>query len=262
MRYIYHIYRPSGNDTALIKGLVKDIETKKKINSFIQKNHKNVEQVGFIDEINGKFFLEMAGGEFCANATRSTIFNFLQGKRGELHIKVSGTKQIVSGGINDYGDVWVEMPINNSLDTIHLINGYSLVEMDGITHVIVDKPDINDADELKSKAFEILCSLNLDKTVPASGVIFVTKTPQRVLIDPVVWVRDLQTLYHETACGSGTTALGLFESKNTNKSVSLSVIQPSGKTIVVEVEKAANHFVKAVMSGKVELLEKNLQIEL
>ena len=60
-----------------------DIEmNEKKINDFIMKKHKNVEQVGFIN-INGIKELQMAGGEFCENATRSAAYSYLNGKQGK-----------------------------------------------------------------------------------------------------------------------------------------------------------------------------------
>lgn len=35
--------------------------------------------------------LEMAGGEFCINATRCAVYEYLGGKEGEIGLTVSGT---------------------------------------------------------------------------------------------------------------------------------------------------------------------------
>ena len=84
----YSIYRPAGNDTALVYGVEYIQEQKKKINNFIMKKHKNVEQVGFIN-INEIKELQMAGGEFCENATRSAAYSYLNGKQGKRNNKNS-----------------------------------------------------------------------------------------------------------------------------------------------------------------------------
>ena len=72
----YAICRPGGNDTALVYGSDYTQEQKKCINDAIMKKHSNVEQVGFID-FNKKPELQMAGGEFCGNATRSAANLYL-----------------------------------------------------------------------------------------------------------------------------------------------------------------------------------------
>ena len=58
----YSIYRPAGNETALVYGIDYTKEMKKEINDAIMKKHTNVEQVGFINN-NGKKELQMAGGD-------------------------------------------------------------------------------------------------------------------------------------------------------------------------------------------------------
>jgi len=43
------------------------------------------------------------------------------------------------------------------------------------------------------------------------GVMFLAPSEFGVRMRPVVLVRDIDTLFYETACGSGTTAIGLLE---------------------------------------------------
>lgn len=261
MKFKYSIYRPSGNDTALVCGLIQDRSLRKIINDSIQKKHSNVEQVGFVEKIGNEFYLEMAGGEFCGNATRSTIHYFLGGNPGKIKIHSSGVSRELNGGINQDGKVWVEMPINHDLNKIFVKNNYTVVEMEGISHVIINKNLFeNDLVMLKTKALEILKLLNLDKEVPAAGVIFTSEISGGIKIDPVVWVRNLETLYYETACGSGTTAVGLFQSKMKNKSLSINITQPSNMDITVSVDKNNSEFVRAAITGTVKLLQKDLEI--
>jgi len=109
--YSYTIYRPAGNDTALVSGIVKSKALRKKINDAIMQKNANVEQVGFIEKIKGQYRLLMAGGEFCGNALRSAAFAFLNGKPGEIKIKVSGVKKPLKAGVHKKGNAWAQMPI-------------------------------------------------------------------------------------------------------------------------------------------------------
>ena len=74
-------------------------------------------------------------------------------------------------------------------------------------------------------------------------------------IDPYVYVRDTGTLYYETACGSGSTALGLSLSITEGQSISnLEILQPSGLPLIVTVERNETAFKRAYVSGPVEVL--------
>lgn len=67
----YEILNPSGNITALV---TEDVprEKYKEISDEIMKNDPNIEQVGFLKKYSNSIFrLEMAGFEFCGNASRA-----------------------------------------------------------------------------------------------------------------------------------------------------------------------------------------------
>src|SRR5258708_7503100 len=91
-KYKIMILRPGGNDTALVSGLVAK-DDKRAINKAIMKKFPTVEQVGFykFDSNRKEAILEMAGGEFCGNATRTLAYLILSGEIGELSLQVSGT---------------------------------------------------------------------------------------------------------------------------------------------------------------------------
>jgi hypothetical protein len=64
------------------------------------------------------------------------------------------------------------------------------------------------------------------------GVIWVDRTKEGELkIEPVVWVRSIDTFFHETSCGSGSiaTAVAVGVSHET-------VIQPTGGRILVGID--------------------------
>ena len=70
----YKILNPGGNKTALVKGTNFTDKQKCLINRLIMEKYLDVEQVGFLSNETNR--LEMAGGEFCANATRCAIYEY------------------------------------------------------------------------------------------------------------------------------------------------------------------------------------------
>ena len=254
------ILRPGGNDTALIAGIPPK-GLRKKINDGVMRQFPFVEQVGFygIDPAKKQVLLEMAGGEFCGNATRSLAYLLLNGKKGKLQIKVSGTKQILSAGVNEPLSAYAQMPIKNSFSSVTELNkDLTKVEIEGITHLITNKPKNTPKKDLKTIGRNLLKQYSLLLSSPASGVMFVS-TSRGLAIDPIVWVRDIQTLFYETACASGTTAVGLWRSKCTDKKkLSLTVKQPSGMIITVTVQKTDNRFESSWISGPIEIVKEVL----
>ena len=69
----YILLNPSGNITALVNNIRVPKEKYKEISGRIMENNRAVEQVGFLKILKPeyKFRLEMAGGEFCGNASRA-----------------------------------------------------------------------------------------------------------------------------------------------------------------------------------------------
>ena len=103
------ILNPGGNVTALIDGIPTSRSRRKQINDAVMKNFPNVEQVGFFDSAAPR--LEMAGGEFCGNATRCTAYLLLEGKPGKIKIRVSGVNQPLAARIDRSGNTWAQMPL-------------------------------------------------------------------------------------------------------------------------------------------------------
>jgi diaminopimelate epimerase len=252
----YAILRPGGNDTALVVGIVNDPTRRKSINDQIMAKFPNVEQVGFVNLDPDNAELMMAGGEFCGNATRSTAWQALQGRPGELRMKVSGVEKKLRAGVDENGNAWAQMPIYADPEKISFLeNSAAVVAMEGITQVVMNDEYPNASpEELKQIAFAILQKLGLDVSVFAAGVMFVTPTKTGINMRPVVWVRDISTLFYESACGSGTTAVGLLEAFKRGQSLNLPVIQPTGMPINIKVDFDGTRFNEAIISGPIEVL--------
>lgn len=252
MKIEYRIYKPSGNDTALVNGIDFNDKKKKNINDEIMKKHNNVEQVGFLN--NDKYELQMAGGEFCGNATRSAVYSYLDGKEGNIHITVNKDK-ILEAGIDKNGKVWTEIPLYKASDWIdNTQKGIYIVKMEGMRTIVI-KSDIA-GEYLKNKRYLKNAGMKLIKEYElenneAVGVMFCENLGEKIKINPIVWVKKADTLFYETACGSGTTAVGMVESYERKKDVKIDVIQPSGMEITISTKINNDIIEKAIIEGKV-----------
>lgn len=255
-KYKYVVYKPGGNNTALVECMITDPVLKKTVNDLIMAKNPTVEQVGFIDQ--EQLRLEMAGGEFCGNATRCAAFTFLKEKAGSILIKTSGVRNKLQAGVDLIGNVWSDMPIYSDISKIKFVDGLYIVPLQGITQVVVYcQAKFSSKRAAKTQAVKILKLLNLDVSQKASGVMFVTKN-KNLVIEPVVWVRSIKTLFYETACASGTTAVALVEAlKNKSSVTNLPIIQPSGEKIIASVILKNRKFSSAVISGQIKLLNQD-----
>lgn len=240
-KFSFTIFKPAGNDTALISGIITNSQQRKVISTVLQDNCLNVEQVGFINLDPEHAELMMAGGEFCGNATSSAAYHILDGKKGKIAIKVSGVKKKLLAGVTSEGEGFSQMPVHH--DTSYITSdpdhpGNFIVELEGITHYIdFDVKQIKglSIEQIKQKARKQMSARGIDQN-SACGVIYVEKLKDVWTVYPVVYVRDVDTLYYETACGSGATALGLVIAQKKGRSIrKVPILQPSGLLIKVSV---------------------------
>lgn len=253
--YSYQIFVPGGNATALVFDAENNLQFRKTINDTIMKTLPYIEQVGFLTSDIGNPELSMAGGEFCGNATRCAAWHFLNGIPGELSLKVSGVNKRLNAGVTKENEAWAEMPVNNNLTDIKEISdGFFLVEMEGISHIVITPEQsqkyLGQAN-LKISGKEILSSYQL-LNIPAAGVIFTEKETSAYKIHPCVYVSAINTLFYETACGSGTIATGLVIAMLRGKSIEVPIVQPSSKIITAIVCCCGSTVTKAIISGKIE----------
>ena len=259
----YIKYIPGGNDTALVLKTDYTSDEKKAINDAILKSDKSIEQVGFVDK--GKTpELQMAGGEFCGNATRSAASYYLSGKPGTTQIKVNG-KDIINAGVYENGDAWCEIPLYHGKDVIHEIeSGIYQVRMSGMVSIVIQEDVaekfLKDKSKLKEIAVQFIENYNL-KNNEAVGIMFLERT-DILKIHPVVWVRDVNTLYYETGCGSGTTATAMVEAFLKKQNQKLEIVQPSGLAITAEITIDGDNITKAVISGKVHTDSNIVEIDI
>lgn len=257
MNYNYKIFSPSGNDTAIVMHNVSSKEDKLLINGAILNKHLNVEQVGFVHLENNIPVLNMAGGEFCGNATRCLVFNHLGSKTDNIQVKSSGYSGLLSAGVDEYKKVWCEIPLKSEdLNKVISIvdENTSIVYLSGITHIVRTNFDKTMSEvDFKKEALKILNENNLVEVSNASGVIFLD-LDEDIKIYPVVWVSSVGTLFFETACGTGTVAAAISLAYRSKKNIKLPFLQPSNEFISCEVTYDGNTSLKCNISGYVKEL--------
>lgn len=254
--------RPGGNDTAIVWDSVAR-EEQCDISKDIQRQYDSIEQVMFIERDGNQMRGQMAGGEFCGNATRSLGYLILNGQDGEIKLSVSGSNKPQTVTVkNQFAKT--SIPILKDLDCVQIDKDGYQVMMHGIAFLIVDKSSFGSGMQ-KQTALDILNRKGLAIRYPASGLIILDKKSDGLCaIDPYVYVRDTGTLYYETGCGSGSTAVGLMLSKQSGQSLdNVEIQQPSGMSLYVSVVRNEDEFLSASVNGPIEVLsEQSITVSL
>jgi len=265
---------PSGNMTILIWSDVAKKEHAKVANILMDCTyHLGAEQIGYVGKSNNSkaiAHLQMMGGEFCGNATRSLAFMLVARKFPNILIENSIAKfYLTVSGVEEPLEVEVEcdnnnnpilakvqMPIYNEINSVCKKDNVDLVSLEGISHIIVD----NDKSPFNKKSYkndfiEFRDSLDLqDKE--AVGVMWKTiEEDNSISMEPVVWVKETDSYYYETSCGSGTVALALAIAKESSDTYQeFKIYQPSGKYILAIVQRDENQFLNAYIKGAVDII--------
>ena len=194
--------------------------------------------------------VEMFGGEFCGNATRSVAWVLTKGQDYNGLIEVSGVDRPLAFSVKD-SEVLVEMPLPTSKELVRTVDEGSLVQLEGIAQLVITEP-------LESQTSrQLLTSLlrsnkyNLADQ-PAVGVSYYDNLSGKA--EFCVWVRDVDTIFDETACGSGTCAIGAAKAAKTKRSAKLNIVQPSGESISTEATYEDGKVSNSTIAGEVAVL--------
>ncbi|WP_461614106.1 hypothetical protein [Clostridium sp. Marseille-QA1073] len=232
----YLVSAAGGNTTAI--QLIENSQTRDWYNSngneLVSKYEKfQVEQSGFLILKDSHF--EMAGGEFCGNASRAAavIFSLLQ-EESIVDFTVSGFNGIVHSTVNKYFDneYNVESIFNgmNILSKeVKLSNGTQafLVDLGGIVHIVIEGELPSNYKDIHK---EVTSELDLLRK-SAVGVVWYTKRENKpVKIHPIIWVNEVNTFYYETSCGSGSIAVAVVTGIN-------EIEQVTGELILAKISK-------------------------
>lgn len=234
MKKNYVISAAGGNNTAIaITDSLLNREQYETLGSDLlgRTEKRKVEQTGFL--IPSKNHFEMSGGEFCGNAARSAAFllSKITGKN-EFKFTISGFDGKVEARVDfnqgNSSSAFVSCDFCGMETKVEERDigedKIFVVDLGGIVHCLLygEFPK----NSYKEKHAEIIEKLNLKDRL-AVGVIWLSKIEDGVKIDPVVWVKSINTFFYETSCGSGSIAASVV-ANTTN------IMQPSGQFIRVK----------------------------
>ena len=241
----FELLNPSGNITALVP---KDIPREKyqEIANEIMNNNPQIEQVGFLKKYSDSIFrLEMAGLEFCGNGSRAFACFLVKEKyvsTNTFQISVSGYDDLIDCEVevkdgNYYSSINMKLlkPINDLIQH-KVLNKQEvcLVNFPGISHLLLDQKKFKfDKENCQVEAKKIIQELDLFN-LSAVGVVWFDNNR----INPVVYVKDIDSLFYENSCGSGSMSYGLYHAfmKKEDGLFKFDVVQKNGEVVGVEVE--------------------------
>ena len=245
----YALLDPTGNMTLLAETPVPEADqplTAKRL----MEQEPATEQVGFVSETDDGIGLRMAGGEFCGNASMSAAVLYLLRKGrdgGEVTVHVSGTPEPVPVTAERRPDgTWrgcVEMPRPLSVRKERFSDGTKrpVVRFPGITHVILETEMVQTEAE---RLAPVWCR---ELESEALGLMFLDR--ERGILKPLVYVPSADTLFWESSCASGTTAVGAYLAAESGTAVRMPLKQPGG---ALEIE--ADPDGKLILKGTVRLV--------
>lgn len=245
----YSLLDPTGNITLLVETSVPE-EQQPQIAKELMLLEPDAEQIGFVSFGPNTVNLRMAGGEFCGNASMSAAVLYLMRrnlKAGTIAVCVFGTPEPVRVTVSRQpdgawnGSVCMPRPLSVGRETLPDGKKLPMVRFPGITHVI---PEESMERETAEKLAPEWCrELNAD----ALGLMFLN--PEKDSLSPLVWVPAAETLFWESSCASGTTAVGVYLAEETGKHVNLRLRQPGGMLTI-----DADPDGTPVLSGTVRML--------
>ena len=139
--------------------------------------------------------------------------------------------------------------------TLELVEEGTLVTLQGITHLVV-----TDESLIASKsAFDMVGDLIASKKYQSDelacfGVSYFNEKTGKSSFG--VYVKNVDTKFDETACGSGTSCIGIALAAGAKESIVVDVIQPTGESIrsIAGYSNEIDAVVKSEIAGKVSIL--------
>lgn len=212
----------------------------------------DIEQVGFLcPPLHGNDArMEMAGGEFCGNATRAFGMFTAQRLGGweQVCVEVSGCDWPLTVEVDwDKHTARTQMPLPRSVGRAE-VDGCpgTLVDLGGIAHFVVE--GVPPSQEFFERAEPLFGDIpDLD----AYGVIFLDN--EKGIMTPLVKVPAANSLVWEGSCGSGTLAAAVAQSQDIpDGPFARPYIQPAG-TVEAIIVRRNGEAVAAYIGGSVEL---------
>ncbi len=208
------------------------------------------DQVGFITDNS----MEMAGGEFCGNATRAYAmlkaqWEHMSGEH-ELLLNVSGCARPVRAGVNrEKGTAWSEMPLPRDMRTVNVRGSECpIVDLGGIVHLIARGAEPGEVFFSEAEKY-----LREYPEAGAYGVMFLSQDGKEMR--PLVKIPSVGSLTWEGSCGSGTLACAAADSLGkSDGEYTCKYVQPAGE-VEARIVLQDGRITEAFIGGKIALDE-------
>ena len=257
---------PTQNMTLLITSSVDRKDHAECASQLMSYESVHAEQTGFVEKpINEKAVarLQMAGGEFCGNATMALAALIARDKKlapncaHSLLLEVSGNDPLVECFITPKDGYFigkVKIPLPRSVESKEISVGdltlnAQVVNLPGITHIIVTEP----LQEMKKiELIDLVTQRYKDYTEEdALGILFLNRASMGM--EPFVYVPSAQSRVWERGCGTGSAAVGYALTAQAGENLSIDLKQPGG-VIAVSSVYAGGEVQEIWIEGKINIV--------
>lgn len=261
MKVKIRVANPAGNITIFVMTPLDRSQYAQAANQLLKRKEYKAEQVGFVEEkADGTCRLQMMGGEFCGNATRS--FGYLRSLLDRDHPKlvevdVSGSDTPLKVEVDfDNNTSRTTMPVPVKMVDLLVPDQGScpMVCFDGISHIIVKGPRRGDA---FVKA--VLKAAKEYETCGAYGIMFLEPSGDGMekcyRMTPVVYVTGTDSLVWESSCGSGSMACAAYLADKKADGTHVYILKQPGGLIEASVIRREGRIAECRMGGRVSVSE-------
>lgn len=201
----YKLVDTAGQITAVVFDVLKRNKYAS-ISNYLMNMDSKIEQVVYIE----KNRVQTMGNELCINGSLAGAYLL-----GKPIIEISGIEQSVKF-IAKMRTISVQLPLS-----LFQTKNKNIIKLTGIVYIISNNKRLANKTYLNKLA---------DKySVPASGIIFNKEN----CIQPLVYVKETDSLVWENACGSGSLSYFIYSGINR-------IAQPSNK--IIEIKKTEKYF--------------------
>ena len=222
------------------------------------------EQVAYVVE-GEEPIMEMCGLEFCGNASRSYAYykvllrgegEDIGGDKKEITVRVSGCPHPLTAVVDRKAcDSIIQMPLPVDVKMIDTSSAgvkgtFPLVVYEGISHLVLTgvQPEDDAFESLKNYIYG-----EVDPGMDAFGVMFIDE--EKGLMSPIVYVRDVDTTYHEGSCASGTAAAAVAKATGEADGTYEYIFREPDGTLEAAVTKAEGAITEVRLGGIIEMTE-------
>lgn len=253
-KFTFFKFSPSGNTTLFLGGSCADAGSRAAYcRQALGKDGINAEQAAFADT--SLKSVEMAAGEFCANACRA--FGALldmeampESAASRLYkMRITGSSGPVDLEVSGYAPQWQVKATFSAKEAKQALAGNNkiLVQLPGIAHLLINTPEFPQLERMEDTAAQLRALHDLDG-LPACGIIWWRKSGKVFEIMPWVHVPGAGTSMLESSCGSASLALAISQMESSQNAI-FQIRQPCGEELEIELDGAG----KASLGGNVIL---------